>query len=187
MPEDNGPWYKNDPPGYSEMDDADVILLGRKPGPDTRQSTRNYTEFVLEKVEEWDDWEGYIAPEAHAADKGAGDQWVWDVENPGKFLEAVYDVDPSDLNKVRELYDIHRGQGWQFPIIFVFESEPSYAVRQFLEGTRRTPYVDLSTYHDVEGPTGTNVKARLRRLEAKLDWLASLTVLLAMEEEAENA
>jgi hypothetical protein len=88
-----------------------------------------------------DGWEGYIAPEAHGPDKGAGDQWVWDVPNPGLFLEAAYDVAPHDLATVVARYDLHRGQGWQFPIIFVFNEEPSSSIVAFLAGTRRTPYI----------------------------------------------
>lgn len=150
------PWYKNDPPGAFPMTSEEVIVLPRKPGPDTKQATKDYTEFVLDEVEHYrgEGWEGYIAPEGHQEDKGMGDQWVWDVENPGAFLEAIYFPVQATVGEVKAQYDIHRGQGWQFPLLFCFPTFPqNHGVIGFLMNTKRSPWL-LVDQQSIGDPIG---------------------------------
>jgi len=140
------PWYQNPLPGFSILNSEEVIVLPRKQGLDTRQATRNYTDSVLDEVdhlrgEGWHDW---IAPEGHQADKGAGDAWHWDTENPGRFLEALYfptDVSPMEII---DQYEMHGGQAWQYPILFFFPSTPNSGnVMEYLR-TKRCPVAFLN-------------------------------------------
>jgi len=127
-------WYKNPLPGYSVMDNEEVVILPRKQGSDSVPATREYSGLVLEEVERLKDegWTGFIAPEAHQADKGAGDAWHWDVDNPGPFLEAIYFGENASLEEVREQYTMHNGQAWQFPILFCFPFLPNDAIMSYL-------------------------------------------------------
>jgi len=148
------PWYQNDPPGFAIYDNSDVIILPRKQGSDTRNATKQYTEMVLGEEQRLRDegWMGYIAPENHGDDKGKGDAWHWDTENPGMFLEAIYyDADVS-LETVQAQYQMHNGQAWQYPTLFCFTAAPSQAVVSYLSNGR-CPMAYLDTVEvDVEEP-----------------------------------
>jgi len=148
------PWYQNPLPGFSVYDNTDVILLPRKQGSDTRNATKQYTEMVLDEEQRLRDegWTGYIAPENHGDDKGKGDAWHWDTENPGMFLEAIYyDADVS-LETVQAQYQMHNGQAWQYPTLFCFTDAPSQAILTYLSnGGCPVAYLDDMEV-DVEEP-----------------------------------
>jgi hypothetical protein len=167
------PWYGHrTTPGFREfIADRDVYLLSRKEHTGSaahiqRRDTRAYAEKIVGEVETLWPSSLWFAPEAHGADAGAGDSWHWDelhepyengpgsvwldshvpVPNDFKFLEAIYYQGEDLTHQLAQ----HGGQGWQWPIMVVFEQQPNDQQLKPLK-TFGVPYLVLE--RDVEPPS----------------------------------
>jgi hypothetical protein len=106
-----------------------VKLLDRKnrllPRP---QQTKIYTDYVVDAVNKVlsKEFQCWIAAEAHKDDPDKHDQWVWKFANTNHMLEAIYTYDPRMTPEaIEDLCNNHRGMGWRFPQIYIFDQQPS--------------------------------------------------------------
>ena len=89
---------------------------------------------------------GWLAAYSHG-NGAARYYWVWDPDSRGKYLEAKYfDAGFTDPDFGR----LHRGRGWQLPLVAVYSEEPTQSDLDALREAR-VPYTVLGE-EPVEDP-----------------------------------
>lgn len=137
------------------------------------------------------------------ADKDTGSIWVTSfvpVPNDFKFVEAKYREDiPTNMNNWLTPPTGHGGMGWQWPLLIVypeghtitpqdFTAMERYGVPYYVLGEEMPEQPDVPMDPEPEQvefpgypdkPKGVSTRNRLKRLENKIDWVASLLLYFA--------
>lgn len=117
-------WYGQSAAGFWKAGPEDVVLLPRD-GGSTKKDAAEYRRLVWDTVEALGpDEKRWIAPQGHGGDDGAKEMWVWQFPNTAHFLEALY-VEGLSVADLDTLCALHRGMGWRFPKLLIFDREPS--------------------------------------------------------------
>jgi hypothetical protein len=67
-------------------------------------------------------WTLWLGGQGHGDGK-AHHYWLWDVDSRGKYFEYTKFYNPGDVPS--NWGDLHKGRGWQLPMLGVFYFEPS--------------------------------------------------------------
>lgn len=207
-------WYSQQAAGYWKGTIENVRL--RVGYAEFGDNVKAYTAYVHadEAGLREDIGDKWIAYEGHEGRDKVKQAWMWKYRTPigGGFTAGGKDkilewIDVEKFKSSREFEDHvkqHRGMGWQFPKIYVFEStRPAH----WYESLRRyrVPYINAWEYNMIEDPTlvgfepvdpipvlkalppfgikpliasfpgwpkGNGMRARLKRVERKIDWIA---------------
>jgi len=148
-----GGWYCQKAAGFKRfIDGEDVDLYPRKGrSRNPKRDTQEYDELVEQMVEQdrEDGWSGWIAPEAHKADPGYGDAWHWSFPNDERYMEAIYFTGTAP--ELREQLMMHKGLGWQFPILIVVLNDDALSEACFdLLAHYKVPYLVLSDVEEMD-------------------------------------
>jgi hypothetical protein len=140
---DCGKWYCQRAAGFARLElgtDVRLSPVRRAADHDRKDLDRERAEIKAWMLaERLSGFEGWLAAYSHG-NGAAKHYWVWDPDSREKYMEANGPWAPGE---VPESYgDMHKGLGWQLPLLAVFEEEPS---EEDLTPLRRNkvPYVVL--------------------------------------------
>lgn len=200
---DCGKWYCQRAAGHKRLVYGEDILLypGDRADSDNRRQLQDErlaitgnasTEQLSNPREQLGGWmgeqraagfNGWLAAYSH--DDGAAHYyWVWDPHSADKYMEAFGPCHAGDIPS--DFGEMHRGRGWQLPLVAVFLEAPSARDLVHL-AAQNVPYVILEAggdggddpppppppSSDCEKPDFSALN-RWDRLNAKLDYITCL-------------
>jgi hypothetical protein len=140
-----------------------------------RSDTAIYTLQVLDEVPKilatgFTDW---IAPESHMDDPNTEQAWMWKYGYGEEMLEALYATHWTD-NEIAAFAVRHKGTGWRFPKIFIFDFEPPDFILEILRANR-CPWGVEGELRDVPTepppPPTKDIEVALRQIEMEVDFI----------------
>lgn len=166
-------WYEQKAAGFWKASPSEVSLLPRKARTQNpRQDTKYYTEIVERRVDQirGAGWTKWISPEAHRDDPGAKDQWVWKFDKKAKILEAMY-VNGMSLEELSFVCNLHKGMGWRFPKLMVFDKQPGEEALGIMKAAKVPWCIEPEMRGDtsVEPPHGGELLEALELVRDNLD------------------
>jgi hypothetical protein len=140
---DCGKWYCQRAAGFKRLVIGEDVLIypgERAPDHDRRKldEERAAIKVWMEEQRSYDP-DVWLAAFSHG-NGAAKHYWVWDPDSRGHYFEANGDFGPDDIPE--DFGDMHRGLGWQLPLLAVFRTEPEGRDLEPLE-RNHVPYVVL--------------------------------------------
>lgn len=190
-------WYKQKAYGFKRLVAGEDFLWVSDVNtrPDHRQGAADFSERVGELFSRWEfeGWTGWTGAECPLAQAGAGDFWIWSYDGAEKRFEILFfGTDAVDTDaELEENLSLHKGRGWRFPLMVVFQDEPPQHLLDILQ-RHKVPYaVGPEYFNDVPGGDASDdpeppddedlqdiwdtllgIKNSRQRLESKVDFLA---------------
>ena len=123
---DCGKWYCQNAPGFGRWTEGKDVLL--YPSSPVSSDDRNALDRERASVNQWFDEQRdeygdamWLAGPGHG-NGAAQHYWVWDPDSRARYMEFRI-FDPGTMDGTWG--SLHRGRGWQLPLLAIFTDEPT--------------------------------------------------------------